>query len=110
MQDAIIEDRLDSIALIDVNGDVCTTPTEPFIVFTAGAMGAGKGHVISDLVNDGRFPLLAFVTVDPDEIRRKFPEFILYAEQVPERAGELTQKEAGFVAELMTLAALQAGK
>mmetsp|Transcript_4451 Transcript_4451/g.12389 ORF Transcript_4451/g.12389 Transcript_4451/m.12389 type:complete len:177 (+) Transcript_4451:58-588(+) len=38
LQDAIIEEFLESVHLTDINGDVCTTPTEPFIVFTAGAM------------------------------------------------------------------------
>lgn len=110
LQDAIIDEFLEDVSIKDVNGDVCTTPTEPFLVFTAGAMGAGKGHTINELVKKGRFPLLAFVTVDPDEIRRRFPEFGLYAEKCPLLAGELTHKEAGYVAEILTLVGLQAGK
>jgi len=110
LQDAIIEEFLETVHLTDVNGDVCTTPTEPWIVFTAGAMGAGKSHTINWLVEKGLFPLLAFVNVDPDEIRRRLPEFNLYAEVIPEKAGELTRKEAGYVAEILTFAALQAGK
>jgi hypothetical protein len=58
----------------------------------------------------GRFPLLAFVAVDPDIIRRSLPEFHLYVDESPELAGELTRKEAGFIAEILTLAGLQAGK
>lgn len=110
LQDSIIEEFLEDVSIEDVNGDVCTTPTEPWLVFTAGAMGAGKSHTIHELVKRGRFPLLAFVTVDPDEIRRRLPEFGLYAEKCPSLAGELTRKEAGYVAEVLTLAALQAGK
>lgn len=65
---------------------------------------------MNTLVEKGHFPLLAFVTVDPDEIRRHLPEFHLYVEQSPELAGELTRKEAGYIAEILTLAGLQAGK
>ena len=36
LQNAIIESMLENVFLTDVNGDVCTTPTNPFIVFTAG--------------------------------------------------------------------------
>jgi hypothetical protein len=50
------------------------------------------------------------VLVDPDEIRRRLPEFHLYVDYSPELAGELTRKEAGFIAEILTLAGLQAGK
>jgi hypothetical protein len=107
LQDAIIHDAMATIELTDVNGDVCTTPTEPFLVFTAGAMGAGKSFTIHHLQKQGRFPLMAFVRVDPDEIRRHLPEFSLYANHNPSTAGELTRKESGYVAEIMTLAALE---
>ena len=32
--------------------------------------GAGKGYTMNKLVEKGRFPLLAFIHVDPDEVRR----------------------------------------
>ena len=38
-----------------------TVKDEPWIVFTAGAMGAGKGYVVDQLVAAGRFPLAGFV-------------------------------------------------
>ena len=59
---------LESALITDVNGDVCTTPTEPWLVFTAGAMGAGKGYTIKTLVQEEKFPLIAFVSVDPDDV------------------------------------------
>ena len=110
LQDAIVTDMLSAAVIKDQNGDVCSTPTEPWIVFTAGAMGAGKSYTMNKLVEKGHFPLLAFVTVDPDEIRRHLPEFHLYVKESPELAGELTRKEAGCIAEILTLAGLQAGK
>mmetsp|Transcript_7349 Transcript_7349/g.16722 ORF Transcript_7349/g.16722 Transcript_7349/m.16722 type:complete len:650 (+) Transcript_7349:65-2014(+) len=110
LQDTIIANFLDCALITDKNGNVCTTPTEPWIVFTAGAMGAGKSYTMNKLVEKGRFPLLAFVHVDPDEIRRFLPEYHIYVEDSPELAGDLTRKEAGFISEILTLAALQAGK
>ena len=50
------------------------------------------------------------MTVDPDEIRHMLPEYHMYIDENQELAGELTRKEAGFIAEILTLAALQAGK
>jgi hypothetical protein len=112
LQDAIISDMLDEVIIADATdgSKMGTVPTEPWIVFTAGAMGAGKGYVMRKLVENGRFPLKAFVIVDPDEIRRLLPEYHMYVDENPELAGSMTRKEAGFVAEILTLAALQAGK
>jgi len=85
-----------------------TTRPNSWIVFTAGAMGAGKSYTIRHLANQNRFPLQHFVTVDPDEIRRLLPEFNWYlASPVTKTlAGELTRKEAGFIAELLIQVAL----
>ncbi len=54
--------------------------------------------------------MLAFVKVDPDEIRRQLPEFMLYASLCPEDAGERTNKECGYISEIITLAGLESGK
>jgi Zeta toxin len=62
------------------------------------------------LVESGRFPHIAFITCDPDQIRHHLPEYHLYVESNPELAGALTHKEAGFIAEILTLAGLQSGK
>lgn len=80
----------------------------PWIVFTAGVYGAGKSHTIQRLQDLGCFPpRSSFVGVDPDEIRRMLPEFSVYES---DRAGVLTQKEAGMLAELLTDIALSSGK
>jgi hypothetical protein len=50
------------------------------------------------------------VKVDPDEIRRQLPEFMLYASLCAENAGELTNKECGYISEIITLASLESGK
>ena len=51
-----------------------------------------------------------FVKVDPDCVRHKLPEFPGYAQKMPERAGELTRKEAGVISEILTEAALRRGQ
>ena len=109
-QDRIVEKLLDGTIIEDAHGrGVCKTPNEPWIVFTAGVMGAGKSHTLKRLASRGLFPLQSYVVIDPDDIRQHFPEYVLYAMQSPERAGELTHKEAGYVTEIVTAAALQRG-
>ena len=110
LQDSIISDTLNLATIVDKFGSVCTTPTEPFLVFTAGAMGAGKSYTLNSIHDKYRFPLAAFVKVDPDEIRMCFPEYSLYVEHDAFKVGELTRKEAGYITEILTFAALQAGK
>lgn len=110
LHDAIITDMLNEAYIRDENGNVGTIAANPWIVFTAGAMGAGKSHTLRVLVEQKRFPLPAFVIVDPDEIRRLLPEYHMYIAVNPELAGELTRKEAGYISEVLTLAALQGGK
>lgn len=91
LQDAIIGEFLDATFFTDKHGNECTTPTEPWVVFTAGAMGSGKSYTMRTLVDRGLFPLLAFVRVDPDELRRYLPEYHLYIQQSPENAGTFTR-------------------
>lgn len=81
----------------------------PWVVFTAGPMGAGKGYTVRWMEDEGYFPMLQhdFVTVDPDEIRRNLPEWEEYVAQDPSTAGERTHKEACLLCELCTLRALQ---
>ena len=57
----------------------------------------------------GYFPLSSFVIVDPDEIRNHLPEYNIYKCEAPMRAGEMTNKEAGYIVEILTQASMQAG-
>lgn len=79
----------------------------PWVIFTAGAMGAGKGHCMRWMDKHGYIPLKSFVTVDPDAIRQALPEWEGYVQRNPSTAGELTQKEAGLIAEILGYAALR---
>jgi hypothetical protein len=110
-QDSIVDSMLENTWIEDQFGQNCSQPTRPWIVFTAGVMGAGKTHVVKELDRSGFFPLHSFVSVDPDYIRHTFlPEFDWYVQQCPEVAGERTRKETGMIAEIMTQAALQKGQ
>ena len=73
------------------------------------AQGAGKSHTMKQLESKGLFPLQSYIVVDPDEIRSHFPEYHLYAKQSPKQAGELTHREAGYVTEIVTAAAMERG-
>jgi len=57
LHDSIIEDYLHP------DGD--NLPTEPWLIFTVGAQGAGKRHTVDNLMKKERLPLLSFVFVDP---------------------------------------------
>ena len=64
-------------------------------------MGAGKGHTINWLNKSGIFPLDAFVNVDPDNIRDLLPETEGYNKRDPSTMGFLTQKEVGYLTEVI---------
>jgi len=79
----------------------------PWVIFTAGAMGAGKGFVIRWMDKQKYLPLENFIVVDPDAIRQVLPEWDLYVSANPETAGDMTQKEAGCIAEILGYRALR---
>ena len=51
-----------------VGADGAPDAARPWIVYTAGAMGAGKSHSLRNLHARGLFPLERFIWVDPDAI------------------------------------------
>eukprot|EP00981_Chlorochromonas_danica_P003882 scaffold735_cov159-Ochromonas_danica.AAC.14 len=69
-------------------------------------MGAGKGHTLQWLNRQDLFPLDAFVNVDPDAIRELLPEFDGYNRRNIGTMGYLTQKEVGYISEVLTYDAL----
>jgi predicted kinase len=106
LHDAIIEDMLE-----DEDDEAgCIIPSEPWLIYTVGPQGAGKRHVVHHITQKGQLQLLSFVHVDPDAIRRRLPEFSTYVKKCPDMVDPFTRKECGYIAELLTLAALQAGR
>lgn len=86
------------------------TPTQPWLIFTVGARGAGKKQVVRGLTEQGRLGLLTYVDVDSDAIRRRLPEYETYLKSRPDEVESLTRKEAGLICEILTLASIQAGR
>lgn len=80
----------------------CEAPLENWIVFTAGPMGAGKGHTMQWLNHHGLFPMDAFVNVDPDALRQILPETAQYNAIDNNLTGYLTQKEVNYISEVCT--------
>jgi hypothetical protein len=86
-----------------------STP-RPFVLFTAGAMGAGKSHTLRWLARtkpNYYFPLAGAVFVDIDRVREHFPEMDEYRRRWAPTCGTLTHKEAGMICELIWMAALE---
>ena len=84
--------------------------TGPWLVYTAGAMGAGKSHTLRFLHAQGLFPLDRFIWVDPDAIKGLLPDMRGYLAHNRSQAGTLTHKESGFIAEIVTLEAMRSSK
>jgi predicted kinase len=106
LQDSIVEEFLDNVH----RTDICMTPNEPWLIYTVGAPGAGKIHILMYLFKEGKLPLMGFVMIDPDAIRRRLPEFQSYLQNCPEKVYALTGREAGYIVEILTLAAVQSGR
>lgn len=84
--------------------------SHPWIIFSAGPMGAGKGHTINYLNENGFNPIPKFVSIDPDKLRVQLPEWNDFAKDNQLTAGDRTQHEVGCIQEIATEAALQSGK
>ena len=110
-QDSVIQSILEGNQSAACAAEIKRMADTPnWIVFSAGAMGAGKTWTVKLLHEKGRFPLHRFVTVDPDAIRHQLPEYDTYVKRCPDRAGDLTRKESGMIAEILVKVALKQGR
>ena len=110
LQDELMQNFFETKVHDTISNVTCDRPLENWIVFTAGPMGAGKGRTMHWLATQGLFPLSAFVRVDMDSLRHLLPELPGYINRNPATAGYMTQKEVGYVAEILTIVALNEGK
>jgi adenylylsulfate kinase-like enzyme len=110
LQDEIVRRMLRTVVQDAHTHFFCERPVQPWVVFTAGAMGAGKSRCMKWVSQKGYFPLASFVQVDPDVIRYELPEMEGYLERDRTAAGSQTHKEAGFIQEILTLEGLRLGK
>lgn len=81
--------------------------TDPKLIFTAGCYGAGKSNVMKYLESNGKINLTDYVYVDQDKIRPLIPEYENYLSENPMSAGFKTNKETGYLSELIQLYALE---
>ncbi len=82
----------------------------PWIIFTAGAMGAGKSHVVQWMNRQGHFPLPDIVQIDPDVFKMSLPEWERFLEHAPYKAGRNTRLESGYMVEMAQEVAMQMSK
>lgn len=82
----------------------------PYIIFTAGAMGAGKSHVIKWMRRSGRLAVDQCICIDPDSFRVRLPEWKDYIASNGSEAGCLTHDESGYLVELAMQVALYSGR
>jgi len=57
---------------------------EPWLVFTCGAMGVGKGYALGWMSSEGIFPLENIVHIDPDHFKKVMPEWKGYVKYAAE--------------------------
>lgn len=74
--------------------------TTPWLVYTMGPMGAGKGYALHWLSEHGYFPLEDIVHVDPDRFKEMMPEWNGYLERDKQTAGTKCHRESGLLAEI----------
>jgi len=82
----------------------------PWIIYTAGVLGAGKSYTIRKLSELELFPLLAFVLIDTDQIKCLLPEMKEFIKDDPLKAGDLTNKEALLITEIAEREAIKMNK
>ena len=82
----------------------------PWLIYTAGAMGAGKSRTIGWMSEQGYFPLSQIVHLDPDMFKTHFPEWQGYLSSAMCEAGSRTRRESGYLVEIAQQAAMAARK
>jgi len=83
-----------------------TPEKSPWIVYTCGAMGAGKGYVMRWLLAHGYLPLKKLVQIDPDYFKTLMPEWDGYLDHDPASAGTLCHRESSYILEIAQEVAL----
>mmetsp|Transcript_20443 Transcript_20443/g.43845 ORF Transcript_20443/g.43845 Transcript_20443/m.43845 type:complete len:485 (-) Transcript_20443:379-1833(-) len=78
-----------------------TAKGRPWIVFTAGPMGVGKGYALTMLHRSGLFPLDSFLKIDPDLIKNELPEMAGYLVRDPGSAATKLHRESGQMADIL---------
>lgn len=97
-----VQDQLITAALQENRAPAGTRPVaSPWVVFTCGAMGSGKSHVLAWMKQRGFLPLQNLVLVDADLLRTRLPEWNGLVSLSPEKAGSLTHSESVYCIEIL---------
>lgn len=83
--------------------------TKKRIIFTGGCYGAGKSNVLKQLQKENKINLNDYVCVDQDKMRDQIPEYETYLKENYYTAGFRTNKETGYMSEIIQLHALSNG-
>ncbi len=103
----IIHDRMLDSMLADVNrrfpdvNCLMKAKSSSWLLFTAGAMGSGKSHILRWMMTNSILNTSQYIHIDPDGIRGMLPETGLYNVFNASTAGYMTQKEVGYVCEVI---------
>lgn len=79
----------------------------PWLVYTCGPMGVGKGYVWSWLSSSCGLPVEHFVRVDPDALKAAMPEWPHFVAANRATAGTRCHRESGYMAEIAQAAAME---
>lgn len=102
LQDVILSRVVNSTAEEKKTASPCELkPSKPWIVFTAGAMGVGKGYVLSSLYKSKLFPLDKFLIIDPDKLKNELPEMPGYLQADPTTAATKVHRESTQMADVL---------
>jgi len=82
----------------------------PYLIYTCGAMGVGKGYVMRYLIANGYFPLKQMVRIDPDYFKTVMPEWLEYVKRDCATAGTFCHRESAFIQEIARKVALSMRK
>jgi hypothetical protein len=84
------------------------TTSRPWIVFTAGPMGVGKGYVITQLQQQNLLNIRDyFITIDPDLIKYELPEMVGYLQIDRTTAATKLHRESTQMADIIFEYAIQ---
>lgn len=104
----LVQDQVISYVL-RASGSMKRQP-QPWILFTAGAMGSGKSHALRYFKETGVLAELeSFVVIDQDEVRSLLPEWHGYV-QNSSKAASMLQKESGYMCEIALAESLVASR
>jgi len=82
----------------------------PKIIFTAGVMGVGKGHILKKMDRTNLINLQEYLWIDVDQLKDELPEMKLYINFDSKTAGTKVHKESGFIQEIILSEALKQNK